>query len=46
MSRPGRKVVMSFLNRYFPSKAIAVWLSSDSIGQLSIVSSYFHFLEE
>ena len=37
---------MSFSNRCFPSKAVAVWLSSDDIGRLSIVGSYFHYSEE
>ena len=40
------KAIISFSNRYFPSKAIDVWLSHNSIGRLSIVGSYFHHSEE
>ena len=35
--------VMSFSNRCFPSKAIAMWLQADDIGRLTIVGSYYHY---
>ena len=41
--RPGGRALMSFSNRCFPSKAIAMWLQADDIGRLSIVGSYFHY---
>jgi ubiquinone/menaquinone biosynthesis C-methylase UbiE len=41
--RPGGVALMSFSNRCFPSKAIAMWLQADDIGRLSIVGSYFHY---
>ncbi len=44
--RPGGKALMSFSNRCFPSKAVAMWLQADDIGRLSIVGSYFHYSAE
>jgi len=41
--RPGGRALMSFSNRCFPSKAIAMWLQADDIGRLSIVGSYYHY---
>lgn len=41
--RPGGVALMSFSNRCFPSKAVAMWLQADDIGRLSIVGSYFHY---
>lgn len=41
--RPGGRALMSFSNRCFPSKAVAMWLQADDIGRLSIVGSYFHY---
>lgn len=40
--RPGGKVLISFSNRCFPTKAVAVWLKEDDIGRLTIVANYFH----
>ncbi len=34
---------MSFSNRCFPTKAIAMWLQADDIGRLTIVGSYYHY---
>lgn len=44
--RPGGVALMSFSNRCFPSKAVAMWLQADDIGRLSIVGSYFHYSAE
>ena len=41
--RPGGKALISFSNRCFPSKAVAMWLQADDIGRLTIVGSYFHY---
>ena len=41
--RPGGVCFMSFSNRCFPTKAIAMWLQADDIGRLTIVASYFHY---
>ncbi|KAL9183609.1 hypothetical protein ACHAXT_004465 [Thalassiosira profunda] len=41
--RPGGRCLMSFSNRCFPTKAIAMWLQADDIGRLTIVGSYYHY---
>jgi len=41
--RPGGMALMSFSNRCFPTKAIAMWLQADDIGRLTIVASYFNY---
>jgi SAM-dependent methyltransferase len=41
--RPGGVAIISFSNRCFPTKAIAMWLQADDIGRLTIVASYFHY---
>jgi len=41
--RPGGKALMSFSNRCFPTKAVAMWLQADDIGRVTIVASYFHY---
>ncbi|KAL7543387.1 hypothetical protein ACHAXR_013342 [Thalassiosira sp. AJA248-18] len=41
--RPGGISLMSFSNRCFPTKAIAMWLQADDIGRLTIVGSYYHY---
>lgn len=41
--RPGGTAIMSFSNRCFPTKAVAMWLQADDIGRMSIVGSYFHY---
>ena len=41
--RPGGKCLISFSNRMFPTKAIAMWLQADDIDRLTIVASYFHY---
>lgn len=44
--RPGGVSLMSFSNRCFPSKAVAMWLQADDIGRLTIVGSYYHYSAE
>jgi hypothetical protein len=44
--RPGGIALMSFSNRCFPSKAVAMWLQADDIERLTIVASYFHYSAE
>lgn len=44
--RPGGVALISFSNRCFVSKAVAMWLQADDIGRLSIVGSYFHYATE
>lgn len=41
--RPNGVALMSFSNRCFATKAIAMWLQADDIGRLTIVGSYFHY---
>lgn len=41
--KPGGIALMSFSNRCFPTKAIAMWLQADDIGRLTIVGSYYHY---
>ena len=41
--RPGGISLMSFSNRCFPTKAVAMWLQADDIGRLTIVGSYYHY---
>eukprot|EP00521_Asterionellopsis_glacialis_P017036 CAMPEP_0195290924 /NCGR_PEP_ID=MMETSP0707-20130614/6591_1 /TAXON_ID=33640 /ORGANISM="Asterionellopsis glacialis, Strain CCMP134" /LENGTH=334 /DNA_ID=CAMNT_0040351107 /DNA_START=68 /DNA_END=1075 /DNA_ORIENTATION=+ len=41
--RPGGIALVSFSNRCFPTKAIAMWLQADDIERLTIVGSYFHY---
>jgi SAM-dependent methyltransferase len=41
--RPGGVALLSFSNRCFPMKAVAMWLQADDIGRLTIVASYFHY---
>jgi len=41
--RPGGIALISFSNRCFATKAVAIWLQEDDIGRLSIVGSYFHY---
>lgn len=39
--RPGAPFVVSFSNRCFPSKAVAVWLASTDQQHLALVRAYF-----
>lgn len=38
--RPGGVVVITFSNRCFPTKAVAVWQALDDHGHLALVSKY------
>jgi hypothetical protein len=39
--RPGAPFVVSFSNRCFPTKAVAVWLGTTDQQHLSLVRTYF-----
>ena len=39
--RPGGRLVITFSNRCFPSKAIRGWLGTDDGGHVAIVAAYF-----
>ncbi|KAK9817317.1 hypothetical protein WJX72_012561 [[Myrmecia] bisecta] len=41
--KPGGLAVMSFSNRCFPTKAIAIWTSTGDADHAWIVGSYFHY---
>eukprot|EP01023_Acetabularia_acetabulum_P014574 TRINITY_DN17119_c0_g1_i10.p1 TRINITY_DN17119_c0_g1~~TRINITY_DN17119_c0_g1_i10.p1 ORF type:complete len:298 (-),score=37.04 TRINITY_DN17119_c0_g1_i10:121-1014(-) len=41
--KPGGSAIMSFSNRCFPTKAIAIWTSTDDLEHIYIVGSYFHY---
>ena len=41
--KPGGLAIMSFSNRCFPTKAIAIWTSTGDMDHIWIVGSYFHF---
>ena len=41
--KPGGKAIMSFSNRCFPTKAIAVWTMTGDTDHVWIVGSYFHY---
>ena len=43
--RPGGLFVVTFSNRYFPSKAIRGWLYADDAGHMEIVCRYFEAAE-
>jgi len=39
--RAGGRLVVTFSNRCFPSKAVKGWLANDDMGRLAIVRAYF-----
>ena len=39
--RPGSPFIVSYSNRCFPTKAVAVWRSLDTRGHASLIQSYF-----
>ena len=41
--KPGGVALMSFSNRCFPTKAIAIWTSTGDLDHIWIVGAYFHF---
>mmetsp|Transcript_29357 Transcript_29357/g.67425 ORF Transcript_29357/g.67425 Transcript_29357/m.67425 type:complete len:220 (+) Transcript_29357:312-971(+) len=40
--RPGGRLLVTFSDRCFPTKAVAAWLSSDDVGRLAMVATYLH----
>jgi SAM-dependent methyltransferase len=38
--RPGGRVIVSFSNRCFPTKAVAAWLALDMAGRAALVAAY------
>lgn len=44
--RPGGRAIMSFSNRCFPTKAVAIWNQVDDSGHIWVVGSYFKFSAE
>lgn len=40
VQRPGSPVVISFSNRYFPTKAVAIWNALDGAGHAQLVGLY------
>jgi len=43
MLKPGGSVLISFGDRCFATKAIAMWLQADAIDKITIVASYLHY---
>eukprot|EP00967_Tisochrysis_lutea_P071839 scaffold95575_cov30-Tisochrysis_lutea.AAC.1 len=41
--RPGGAAIMSFSNRFFPTKAVKVWLDANDEERQRIVASYFRY---
>mmetsp|Transcript_38755 Transcript_38755/g.53840 ORF Transcript_38755/g.53840 Transcript_38755/m.53840 type:complete len:294 (-) Transcript_38755:91-972(-) len=41
--KPGGRAIMSFSNRCFPTKAIAIWTATADPDHIWIVGSYFHY---
>ena len=41
--RPSGKVIISFTNRLFPTKAVDVWTRVGAKGRLWTVGAYLHF---
>jgi SAM-dependent methyltransferase len=41
--KPGGVAVVSQSNRFFPTKAVNMWLYADDLTRLRIIGSYFHF---
>lgn len=39
--KPGAPFIVSFSNRCFPTKAVAVWLANDDEGHIELVKRYF-----
>jgi SAM-dependent methyltransferase len=39
--RPGGLTIVTFSNRCFPTKAVAIWQALDDYGHLALVSKYF-----
>jgi len=41
--KPGGLAIMSFSNRCFPTKAVAIWTATGDLDHVWIVGSYYHF---
>jgi len=41
--KPGGSCVISFADRCFATKAVAMWLQADAIDKITMVASYFHY---
>ena len=41
MLKPGAPFIVTFSNRMFPTKAVAIWQHLDDHDHVSLVSSYF-----
>ena len=39
--KPGGQFIVSFSNRMFPTKAVAIWRENDDMGHLALVMQYF-----
>ncbi|VEU41866.1 unnamed protein product [Pseudo-nitzschia multistriata] len=43
--KPNGVALISFGDRCFPTKAVAMWLQADPIDRITIVASYFHYAQ-
>ena len=43
--RPGAPFVVTFSNRIFPEKAVAIWLACNAEERARLVGAYFHYAE-
>lgn len=43
--KPNGSALISFGDRCFPTKAVAMWLQADPIDRITIVASYFHYAQ-
>lgn len=41
--KPGGQAIMSFSNRCFPTKAIAIWTATGDMDHIWIVGAYYHY---
>jgi SAM-dependent methyltransferase len=41
--RPGGRFVISYSNRLFPEKAVAVWWACDAEQRARLIQAYFHY---
>ena len=43
MLRPGGLLLLSQSDRFFPTKAVAMWLRMDDAARLRVMGTYVHF---
>ena len=43
--KPSGRAIISFGNRCFATKAVAMWLQADPLERITIVASYFHYAQ-